>query len=196
MKKTLRVGIVGAGIGGVALARALHQKGIEAHLFERAPAFGEIGAGVQMTPNAAKVLKALGVGEGLMRIGFLPNAMVGRNWNDARELFRTPLREVCPRAFGADFWHVHRADLHTILCEGLPTERVKFNVVCTGVTQREDSAIAHFNDGSSFEADLIVGADGIHSVVRDATWVNLPRSSRGICAGAPWCRLSSIHCLS
>ncbi|MCA0214648.1 MAG: FAD-dependent monooxygenase [Proteobacteria bacterium] len=170
MKKTLRVGIVGAGIGGVALARALHQKGIEAHLFERAPAFGEIGAGVQMTPNAAKVLKALGVSEGLMRIGFLPNAMVGRNWNDARELFRTPLREVCPRAFGADFWHVHRADLHTILCEGLPTERVKFNVVCTGVTQREDSAIAHFNDGSSFEADLIVGADGIHSVVRDATW--------------------------
>jgi len=170
MKKTLRVGIVGAGIGGVALARALHQKGIAAYLFERAPAFGEIGAGVQMTPNAAKVLKALGVGDGLARIGFLPNAMVGRNWNDARELFRTPLREVCPRAFGADFWHVHRADLHAILCEGLPTERVKFNVVCTGVTQREDSAIAHFNDGSSFEADLIVGADGIHSVIRDATW--------------------------
>ena len=170
MTTSMRVGIVGAGIGGVALARALHQRGIEAHLFERAAAFGEIGAGVQMTPNAAKVLKALGVGEGLARIGFLPNAMVGRNWDDARELFRTPLREVCPRLFGADFWHVHRADLHAILCEGLPAERVRFNVSCTGVTQRGDRAVAHFNDGTEFEADLIVGADGIHSVVRDATW--------------------------
>lgn len=170
MTTSMRVGIVGAGIGGVALARALHQRGIEAHLFERAAAFGEIGAGVQMTPNAAKVLKALGVGEGLARIGFLPNAMVGRNWEDARELFRTPLREVCPRLFGADFWHVHRADLHAILCEGLPADRVRFNVSCTGVTQRGERAVAHFSDGSEFEADLIVGADGIHSVVRDATW--------------------------
>jgi salicylate hydroxylase len=170
MSKTMRVGIVGGGIGGVALARALRLRGIDVHVFERAAGFGEIGAGVQMTPNAAKVLKALGLGEALERIGFLPHAMVGRNWNDARELFRTPLREVCPRLFGADFWHVHRADLHAILCEGIPAERVRFNVVCAGVSQQGDAAVAHFNDGSRFEADLIVGADGIHSVVRDTLW--------------------------
>lgn len=170
MKKVMRVGIVGAGIGGVALAKALQQKGIEAHLFERAAKFGEIGAGVQMTPNAAKVIAALGGAEGLKRIGFLPQAMVGRNWNDARELFHTPLREVCPRRFGADFWHVHRADLHALLCEGLPPEQVRFNVSCTGVTQNGDQAVAHFSDGTTFEADLIVGADGIHSAVRDAIW--------------------------
>ena len=170
MTKTLRVGIVGGGIGGVALARALALRGIEAHVFERASAFGEIGAGVQMTPNAAKVLRALGLGDELQRIGFLPNAMVGRNWQDARELFRTPLREVCPRLFGADFWHVHRADLHAILCSGIPANRVRFNVACTGVTQEGDVAVAHFADGSRFEADLIVGADGIHSAVRGALW--------------------------
>lgn len=170
MNRAIRVGIVGAGIGGVALARALRLRGIDAHLFERAAAFGEIGAGVQMTPNAAKVLRALGVGEGLERIGFLPKAMVGRNWEDARELFRTPLKEACPLLFGAGFYHVHRADLHAILCEGIPADRVRFNVQCTGVTQDEDGAVAHFADGSSFEADLIVGADGIHSPVRDALW--------------------------
>ena len=72
MSKSLRVGIVGGGIGGVALARSLRLSGIDAYVFERANAFGEIGAGVQMTPNAAKVLRALGLGEELARIGFLP----------------------------------------------------------------------------------------------------------------------------
>ncbi|HYP83075.1 FAD-dependent monooxygenase [Variovorax sp.] len=170
MNKTLKVGIVGAGIGGVALARALRLRGIDAYLFERAGAFGEIGAGVQITPNAAKVLRALGLADQLDRVGFLPEAMVGRNWDTGRELFRTPLREICPRLFGADFYHVHRADVHAILCQDIPADRVRFNVQCVGVDRTAHGATARFSDGSSFEADLIVGADGIHSVVRDALW--------------------------
>lgn len=175
----MKIGIIGGGIGGAALALALSQRGIEAHIFERAPAFGEIGAGVQMTPNAVKVLEALGLGEQLKRVGFLPEAMVGRNWDDARQLFRTPLKEICPKLFDANFYHVHRADLLDLLCEGIDKARVTFNAACEGVKQVGDKAVATFADGSTFEADLIVGADGIHSAVHNSLWGKTPASYTG-----------------
>jgi len=165
-----RIGIVGGGIGGVALARAMRRNGMEVHLFERASQFGEVGAGVQMTPNAVKVLTALGLGDDLARIGFLPEAMVGLNWESANELFRTPLKDQCPRLYGANFYHVHRADLHGILSKDIPDASVTFNADCIGVDVDDDKAVARFKDGSTFEADLIVGADGIHSAVRDSLW--------------------------
>lgn len=170
MNRTLRVGIIGAGIGGVTLTRALNQLGIEAHVFERAPAFGEVGAGVQMTPNAVKVLHALGLEAQLARIGFLPQAMVGRNWKTARELFRTPLKASCRQLYGADFYHVHRADLHAALAEGIEAPQAQLGKACVGLEQHSDSAVARFADGSQFEADLIVGADGVRSVIREALW--------------------------
>ena len=170
MNKPIQVGIVGGGIGGLALARALQLRGIPYRVFERAPAFGEIGAGVQMTPNAVRVLKALGLESDLQRVGFLPEAMVGRNWQTARELFRTPLKDSCPTLYGAEFFHVHRADLHAILSKDVPLENVRFGVQCTGVELGRETAIATFSDGTSFEADVIVGADGIHSAVRGAVW--------------------------
>jgi salicylate hydroxylase len=175
----MKIGIVGGGIGGAALALALQQRGIQAHIFERAAAFGEIGAGVQMTPNAVKVLEALGLGAKLKEVGFLPEAMMGRNWKDARQLFRTPLKENCPRLFDANFYHVHRADLLNILCEGIDPRKVTFNAACTGVEQKGNTAIAMFADGTSFEADLIVGADGIHSAIRDSLWGKTPASFTG-----------------
>jgi len=168
--KKLSVGIIGGGIGGVALARALHRQGIDFHLFEQADSFREVGAGVQMTPNAVKVLKALGVGAGLARVGFLPEAMTGLNWDTAEDLFRTPLKGETDRVYDAEFYHVHRADLHAILVDGLPAEAISFNAHCTGVELRENTAVARFADGRSWEGDVIVGADGIHSAVRAALW--------------------------
>jgi salicylate hydroxylase len=180
--KSLRIGIVGAGIGGVALSRALRMRGIESHLFERTAAFGEIGAGVQMTPNSVKVLRALGLGPALERDGFLPEAIVGFNWQTKHELFRTPLRGVCPRLYGDEYYQVHRADLHAMLVEGIPADRVTFNVRCVGIEHGPATSTAIFADGTRHEADLIVGADGIHSAVRNALFgADAPRFTGHMC---------------
>lgn len=170
MEKSFVVGIIGGGIGGAALARSLWQSGISFQLFEQAAEFREVGAGIQMTPNAVKVLNSLGLEKEIDRVGFLPEAMVGRSWEKGEELFRTPLKDTFDELYGAPYYHVHRADLHSILTEGLPKECITFNVKCVDVKLNGDKAVAIFDNGDEFEADLIVGADGIRSGVRDALW--------------------------
>ena len=166
MARTTRVGIIGGGIGGLTLAAALRRRGMEAAVFERATAFGAVGAGIQVTPNAVKVLRALGLLDALRGISFTPQALVGRNWRTGREMFRTPLAGECERLYDAPFLHAHRADLHRILAEDLPAGAARLGMACTAVRQHGGAAVACFADGTEWEADVIVGADGIHSVVR------------------------------
>jgi salicylate hydroxylase len=182
MPRELRIAIIGGGMGGLALAGSLYKRGIRAHLFERAPAFGEVGAGIQMTPNAVKVARALGLWEELRKFSFLPQCIVGRNWHTGRETFRTPLVDECPRLYGAEFFHIHRADLHRILLSMVRPDSLTLGAPCISVTQTRDSAAARFADGSEFEADLIVGADGIQSTVRNSLFGNeAPRFTGNMC---------------
>lgn len=166
----------------MALAGALSQAGVEWQLFERAPAFGEVGAGIQMTPNAVKVIRALGLWERLRDVSFLPHSIVGRDWKTGAVNFRTPLRDECPRLYGAEFFHVHRADLHRILTRLITPERTRLGMSCIEVKQTGDSAVAKFNDGTEFEGDVVVGADGIHSVVRTSLFGEAaPRFTGNMC---------------
>jgi salicylate hydroxylase len=174
MSRRLCVGIIGGGIGGLALAAALRRQHINVRVFERAAVFGDVGAGIQMTPNAVKVMRALGLFDVLTRISFQPQALVGRNWRSGREMWRTPLAGHCERLYGAPFLHAHRADLHAVLAQDLPDDCATLGAACVGIEPGAEAAVARFADGTTFEADLIVGADGIHSVVRSALFGDQP----------------------
>ena len=162
----MRIAIIGAGIGGLATAAALIQRGFDVDVYEQADLLGEVGAGIQMTPNATKVLRALGLQNGLDHAGFRPQAIFGLNWKTGREAFRTPLLGYCDRVYGADYYQIHRADLHDMLRGLVPAERIHLSHRCTAVDQDDAGATVHFDNGRSVSADLVVGADGIRSVVR------------------------------
>lgn len=166
----MKIGIIGGGIGGTATARALLNKGFDVTIFEQAPAFGEVGAGVQITPNAVKAIMGLGLEQALYKAAFYPQAVVGRHWQSGRENFRIDLGPAFRTHYQAPFIHIHRADLLDIFASGLPSRICRFNMKCTGVVPTQTGARAEFEDGSHFDADLIIGADGVRSVVRQSAF--------------------------
>src|SRR5690242_16621530 len=105
-----QVAVVGGGIGGLAAALSLLDAGFDVHVYEQARALGEVGAGIQISPNATRILARLGLGGGLERDGVRPVARIQRRYDDGRTLLRTPLTDV-ESAFGFPYYHLHRADL-------------------------------------------------------------------------------------
>ncbi len=166
MPRSLRVAVIGAGIGGLAAACALRQRGVEVHVYERAAELGEVGAGLQLGPNAVKVLRALGIEQALDRTAFEPTNIVSLSWDRAELRFREPLKAVAAQKYGARYLTAHRADLHRLLQAQLPDGAITLGARCTGAAWRDRRATAIFEDGRTIEADVIVGADGINSEVR------------------------------
>ncbi|MEV0134069.1 FAD-dependent monooxygenase [Dactylosporangium sp. NPDC050688] len=174
------VAIVGAGLAGLTLGAALDRAGVDFQLYEQAPRLTEVGAGVQLAPNATRLLHRLGLGKGLRAAAVMPQAIEMRRWDDGAPLHRTPLGDACLSRFGAPYYTVHRADLHSCLLSMVPTGRVRLGVRCVAVTQTADAARLELSDGTTVEADLVVGADGIHSVVREHLVRDHPRYSRQV----------------
>ncbi len=160
------VGIVGGGIGGVAAALSLYRAGFDVHVYEQARVVREVGAGVQVSPNASCVLHALGLSEDLAAMGVRPLAWHQRRWDDGRTLLRTPLGEAVIAAFGFPHYQMHRADLLAALLRAVPPERLHFEHRLVGLVDHGDVVEAEFENGESALVDLLVGADGIHSTVQ------------------------------
>ncbi|MGW1279619.1 FAD-dependent monooxygenase [Streptomyces tsukubensis] len=173
----MRVAVVGAGIAGLTFAAALRRTGIDCHLYEQARRLTEVGAGVQIAPNATRLLRRMGLRDRLRTIAVTPQAIEMRRWNDGTLLQRTPLGGTCQRRFGAPYYTVHRADLHSGLLSLVPRHRVHLGARCVAVTQDDDEARLHLSDGTVIAADLVVGADGIHSVARQQIVADRPRFS-------------------
>jgi salicylate hydroxylase len=161
------VAIVGGGIGGIAAALSLLQAGFDVHVYERAPAISEVGAGIQVSPNASRVLHRLALAEDLARMGVRPLAWHQRRWDDGRTLLRADLGDAVVGAFGFPHYQMHRADLLGTLAGALAPERLHTGHRLLGMAEHGDRVRATFENGATVEVDLLVGADGIHSTVRE-----------------------------
>ena len=127
----------------------------------------EVGAGVQVSPNAARILNRLGLEDALRRFGVRPRASVIRRWDDGRVIARQPLADVSELNFGAPYYTFHRAELLEVLSAAVPDGVVHLDHRCVGLSQHEDGVEVRFHNGVTTDADVVVGADGIHSTVRE-----------------------------
>jgi len=162
----LSVAVIGGGIGGLAAGLSLLKAGVDVHVYEQARALSEVGAGIQVSPNASRVLHRLGLAEALAKMGVKPSAWHQRRWDDGRTLLRTPLAEAIEAAFGFPHYQMHRADVLDALASALPAERLHVGHRLTHFHDREDCVAAEFENGTRLRVDALVGADGIHSAVR------------------------------
>ena len=151
-------------MGGLAVAATLREAGFEVEVYEQAARFARIGAGIQMMPNSMKVLSRIGVAEKLRRVAFQPYSHLNREWNTGRILRELPMPESL---FGAPYLCMHRADLHEALLSAVPEEIIYLNKKLAGLDERAGQVTLTFSDGSRAQADAVVGADGVHSVVRE-----------------------------
>jgi salicylate hydroxylase len=165
-----KVVIVGGGIGGLAASLALLRRGIAVEVYEQAPELRELGAGVQISANGTRVLHALGLKEALEQVQVLPSGKAIRLWNTGQTfpVFELGLESV--ERYGFPYITIHRGDLHDVLAQALlkaKPDAIHLNRKCVGLTQTADYVEAHFESGGSAAARLVIGADGLHSVVRE-----------------------------
>lgn len=160
-----RIALIGAGIGGLTAARALALRGFEVRVFEQSDELKEVGAGIQVAPNSTKVLRALGLEPQLKEAGYQPQSVVVRDWDDGRQLRRTPM-DNAEAKYGAGYYLMHRADLLRILAQPVPGVTVELGTRVDAVSSTDQQAVVTLSDGRQIEFNLVVGCDGIHSLVR------------------------------
>jgi salicylate hydroxylase len=164
----LRIAVIGGGIGGLTAALSLRRAGFEVDVYEQAPELTQIGGGINMGPNAVRILRRLGLAAGLDREGVRPLFTHQRRWQDGRTLQRAPLNPLCEELYGAPHMTLHRADLLDVIASGFPAERIHLGHRLIGLEDKGRGAEAWFENGARITADVLVGADGIHSAVRSA----------------------------
>ncbi|MFI1733735.1 FAD-dependent monooxygenase [Streptomyces acidicola] len=162
----MRAIVVGAGIGGLSATLCLLRAGHEVTLVEQAPRFTEIGAGIQLAPNATRVLRRLDVLDAVAAQATRPSHWGFRTWSNGAEICRYTLGRAAEDTFGAPYLQAHRADLHQALASAVPPRSVRLNTAVVGIDQDDESAYVTTASGERLGADLVVAADGVRSAVR------------------------------
>ncbi|HEU5276410.1 MAG TPA: FAD-dependent monooxygenase [Xanthobacteraceae bacterium] len=165
MASGCKIAIVGGGLAGLAAANALKILGMTAEIFEAAPALGEIGAAVNASPQAVKALRASGVGDKVAAVAYSSPGMYTRNMQTGEFLeFSDRIKNAA--RFGAPYSSFHRADLLDALASGLDQGSVHLGHRLSGLEERSDRTVLVFDNGVRVEAEMVIGADGVRSVVR------------------------------
>lgn len=172
----MTVVIVGAGIGGLTAALALRARNIDTIVLEQATELGEVGTGLQIGPNASRVLYRLGLEEDLAPISLTVEESVRRRWKTGEILTKTTLGSAATTKFGSPYLHLHRADLHSVLHDAAtdpqrpgPPALVRTTARVASIDQTDpERPVAVTTDGTRWQANVIIGADGIRSAVRSA----------------------------
>jgi salicylate hydroxylase len=169
MSSSCKIAIVGGGLAGLAAAHALQTFGMNAEVFETAPALGEIGAAVNVSPQAVKALQAIGVGDQVGAVGNTSPGIYTRNMQTGEFLELNDRHKAAAR-YGAPYYTFHRADLLDALASGLDHGAIHLDHRLTGIAERSDRILLAFANGTEVEAEIVIGADGVRSVIRQALY--------------------------
>ena len=167
MARPLGIAIVGAGMGGLAAAAALQRVGIEVDVYEQAEQFARLGAGIQVGCNAMKVLRTLGLEQRMRQQSFYPRSWNNRDWRTGEVKFDMIFGESAEQKFGAPYLLAHRGDLHAALASAVPAGCIRLGHKLIGLDETSERIKLTFANGTIATADAVVGADGVHSIVRD-----------------------------
>src|SRR5262249_32767122 len=163
-----RIAVIGAGLGGATAAAWLQREGFVVRVYEQARSFERIGAGIHVSANVLKVLRRLGAEHRLSQIGIHPDTFTSRKWDSGEVLFVLPLGHTGAQRYGASYITVHRHDLHVAILEKVAAGTIAFDRRLTDVKQDAEVVQLSFADGSEVEVDVVIGADGVNSKVREA----------------------------
>ena len=161
------IAIIGAGIGGLSASCCLRKFGIETTIYEQAPAFARIGAGIQMSPNAMRVLYGVGVGDQIRKSAFEPPHWRNRDHNTGHLTNDHPLGPDALERYGVPYILMHRGDLHAALHNAVPDETIRYAHKLCGVDQAHKGVRLKFENGETVTHDAVIASDGVHSPVRD-----------------------------
>jgi 2-polyprenyl-6-methoxyphenol hydroxylase-like FAD-dependent oxidoreductase len=164
----LKIGVVGAGIGGLAVAALLERRGHDVALFEQAGAFSRVGAGIQIGANAMKALRGLGLEAAIRRVGFRPESLLNVDHDTGNVTNELPGGDKLEARYGAPHMCLHRADMHGQLLAAVPPAIIHLGHKLIGIAPAADGVRLHFQDREDQMVDAVIGADGVHSVIRAA----------------------------
>jgi salicylate hydroxylase/6-hydroxynicotinate 3-monooxygenase len=162
----LNIAVVGAGMGGLAAAAALGKQGIAVTVYEQARQFARIGAGTQIGCNAMHVLRGLGLEQTLRSQAFYPRSWNNRHWQTGEVLFDMVFGAPAEQKYGAPYLLAHRGDLHAALASAVPNDLIRLDHRLDGIEQTAGRVRLVFANGMTAEADAVIAADGVNSVVR------------------------------